>query len=172
MPLSLEEITVSAVKLHEVAEEGFISQGRFIATIGLVLENAEIHALLPFGPGGRPPSDRFIVAKARECSAHGLVLTAEYWVNPAPLTLRQAAQDPKDLPIPTSLEPSQREEQIITTAVARGEDDVVRVSTPIMRGAYGAQFGRRTSARDSAPMPTGEARHLLRLLAEASKDVP
>lgn len=168
MPASLEKITESAVTLHRVAEEGFTTEGRFIGVIGILVENAEIDAILPFGPGGRPPSDAFIVAKARERGALGLMLTGEYWANPAPLTLRQVAQDPKDLPIPSSLRPSQREEQLITTAVMQRENSVVRVNTPIVRGAFGTMLGERTTTRDHAPMPTGEARRLLALLAEAT----
>ena len=168
MPPSLDEITPSVVKLHEVAEKGLTLNGKVFGTVGLLLPDAGVGAVIPFGPGGKPPSDEFVVAKARERDAVGVVLTGQYWVNPAPLTRRQAAQDPRDLPLPSSLEPTERDEQILTTAVVRGQNDVLRILTPIVRGSFGTSLRERQLVREAAPMSTGEARHLLALIEKAS----
>jgi hypothetical protein len=169
VPLETEKVVLSALRLHEVAVDGFTRSGRVLGTVGLLDCDAEIKGLLAFGPGGRPPSDAFIIEKAAAQRAAGLVLTGEYWMNPAPLTLQQVATlDPKDLPIPACLEPTQRTEQIVTTAVVRGRRTTIRIITPILRGAFGVRLGERRVAHDQAPMPTGEARRLQALLEHAA----
>lgn len=168
MPLTLDEIAAGVAALHQAAENGFVRAGRVLGTVALILPDASVGTVVPFGPGGRPPSDEFVATHAAARGAVGLVLTGEYWVNPEPLTRRQAALDPRDLPLPNTLDPGRRGEQIVTTAVLRGQNLVLRVVTPIVRGAFGASLGERMTQHDDPPMPTGEAQHLAAILKKAA----
>ena len=162
--LTLNEITPGVTVLHQRAENELARDGKLLGTIGLIMPDARIGAVLPFGPGGQPPSDAFVREHAAARGAVGLVLTGMYSINPEPLTRRQANLDPRDLPLPSGLDPSQRGEQILSTAVLHGHDLVLRVSTPIARTAFGTSLGERSIVADSPAMTTGEARHLLALL--------
>jgi hypothetical protein len=165
VPLTFDEITPNIGALHQAAEAGFMRDGRVLGTVALIMPDASIGAVIPFGPKGNPPSDEFIAQHAVTRGAVGLALTAEHWVNPEPVTRRQAALDPQDLPLPTTLDPTQRGEQIMTTAVLRGYDLALRFVTPVLRGAFGTSLGERRSIEDDLPMAAGDAQHLKALLA-------
>ena len=167
--LTLDDITLEIAKLHQAGEMGFTQSGRAHGMVALIQPDGSVGAVIPFSPAARPPSDEVITMRARENGAVGLSLTGEYWTNPDPLSRQQVQLDPHDLPVPNSLPPERRGEQIITTAVLRGHDHVLRITTPISRSVFGNSLGERATFHDDAPMQAGEARHLITLLHAAAQ---
>jgi hypothetical protein len=60
--LTLEEIAPGVTAPRQRTENALTRDGRVLGTVAVILPEASIGAVLPFGPAGRPPSDAFIVA--------------------------------------------------------------------------------------------------------------
>jgi len=167
MVLALEQVAETVAKLHKAAETAVVRDNRFTGMIVLILPDTSIGAVLPFGPNGTPPSDEFIITHAAARRAVGLALTGQYWIGLAPITRQQAALGPHDLPRPSETPTGRRNEQIITTAIVRAQNQALRYRTPIHRTAFGVGVGERTETHDTPAMPTGEAHRLIALLERA-----
>lgn len=164
MALTLAQAATAAAKLHTAAETAFTRDGRFTGTVALIQPDVRVSAVLPFGPDNAPPSDGFIAKAAAQRAAAGLAITGHYRLDTTPLTRRQAALHPADLPSPSDAHGAQSGEEIITTVVVRGHNQAIRYRTPIHRTAFGFNLGERTETRDEPVMAEGHARRLLALL--------
>lgn len=54
MALTLNQAAATITKLHKAAETALARDGRFRGTIALILPDASVSAVLPFGPNGAP----------------------------------------------------------------------------------------------------------------------